>query len=423
MLAMVLAASPLRAQTPASFPSALAAYNAGHHGSAREAFLRMARDGRADAQFNLAVMLAKGQGGQQELARAALWLTLSAEAGFSNAREPVEALNGMLDGDQRSFVENRLPQWRNDYSRDALFARHAPKFCADCESDAIDQIERPNAAALLRDGRLRVERTPPRYPRDAAADRIVGEVELGAWVSEQGRLALPHVLYSDPPATFDASAMRALKRWEFEWQVAPQERSDLYFRQTIEFTLEGLSGNRRLGRSLRHDLGKALESVEENASAAYVAASTLEFINLEVDPDHPERLIEIIALAARQGIVQAQLDLAERLAVGNRVEPDRQAGLFWLKRAAYHGDARAQFRLSMLEPRIGDSLAQDFGAEAISAGYTPALLSAIRAEMQKNESAPNRGRLQGLLDALPEGWLQDNRRDETIQQAEALVGG
>lgn len=410
VLAVFLAAASVRAQVPGSFNSAIEAYNAGQHESARQAFSRMARDGRADAQFNLAAMLANGQGGTSNLAEAVLWMTLSSEAGFESAEEALEVLTGMLRDDQQQAVDQKLPQWRDDYSRAALYARHAPELCADCEVEDIETSgrSRHKLSRLVRDGQLRIDRKPPRYPREAASNRTIGTVEMGAWLTEQGTLELPHILFSDPADTFDTNALKALKRWEFEWQVPPGERSGFYFIQTIDFRLNDLQDNYRLERRLRHDLGTGLESAHQNAFPAYIAANTLDFIGLEVDPGEPTRLVEIAALAARQGAVRAQLDIANRLRCGDRVHTDPEASVFWLKQAAYAGDHRAQFYLSLKEERLGKAVAEDFAAEAEAAGYAPALLAAIREQIQ-SEDEPDPRRLSELLEALPDSWRRHNK--------------
>lgn len=419
-IALCMAAVLARAEVPASFNAAVAAYDAGRHEPARDAFLRMARDGRTDAQFNLAAMMANGQGGTTDLPEATLWMTVASEAGYTGAQAALETLHGALDTNQRDRVDDRLAQWREDYSRSALHARHAPEFCAECERDYIGPDERHRLNELIREGELRLERKQPRYPPEAASNRIIGQVEMGAWLSVDGTLEQPHVLFSDPAGTFDDSAIRALKRWEFNWQVPVEDRSGFYMTQTIEFKLTQLKQNYRLERQLRRDLDNALEHADQNAFPAYIAANTLEFIGLEADPDQPSRLIDIMAMAARQDAVRAQVDLADRLRSGHDVEADRESGLFWLRHAAYHGDARAQFHLSRLESQIGESRARSFGAEAEASGYLPALLAGIRREML-GDCPPEPGRLDQLFESLPDRWLRNNREDELIQQAETLL--
>lgn len=420
--AAVLVASPLRASVPVSFDSALAAYNANRHEAARASFLRMARDGQPDAQFNLAVMQARGEGGPVQLTEAVLWMTLASEAGHGQAVDALDVITTHVPDDERAEIEDRLPSWRKDFSRQALLDKHRPLFCSDCLQSEIDarHADRDELTHLIRGGSLRVDRKRPRYPREAAIHRMVGYVELGGWLNEDGVLEAIHVLSSEPENVFENSALEALDRWEFEWLTPSESREPFPVRQTIIFKLDEFAGNYRLERRLRHDLAVGLEEVERNAMPAYRAAYTLDFIGHEVDPDHPARLIELAEMAARQGAVIAQREVARRLRVGDQVQLDLDAELFWLKQAAYAGDPVAQYQLSLRSERLGEGTARDFRAEAVAAEYVPALLAEIRREVQKTEGIQTQ-RLQALIEDLPRRWQRRRNDDPMLQRAFAQL--
>lgn len=422
VLALALACGQAQATTPVSFDAAVEAHEAGQLEAARSAFRRMAENGRFDAQFNLAAMLVNGEGGPGDPVEAALWMSLADEAGYEPAEEASDIIVGVLDDAQRAEWTRRLPGWREKFSTEAVFARHAPVFCADCQQPELsgNDRDRLGVAELIMDGKLTLERKPPRYPRDAASSRTVGIVAMGGWLAEDGTLEQPHVLYSDPEGVFDSNALWAFERWQWEWQIPPEERSSRYILQTIEFKLDHFKDDHRLERNLRQDLERGLASIEADALPAYSAAWTLDFIGLEPDPDRPGLLVHITHQAARQGMVRAQLDLADRLCAGDQVRPDTESCIFWLEQAGFSGDPRAQFLLSFRPKSLGEELAQDYAAAAIAQNYAPAVLAAIRREVQSAGESDS-PRLASLLRALPHEWQRRNGDDPLIRRARELV--
>ncbi|HEX6928143.1 MAG TPA: energy transducer TonB [Gammaproteobacteria bacterium] len=77
----------------------------------------------------------------------------------------------------------------------------------------------------------------PQYPHAALRDGIEGEVEVEFTVLPDGSVSDIRVVRADPPGVFDASARRAIQRWQFiprrENGVAVSMRA----RQVIAFRL------------------------------------------------------------------------------------------------------------------------------------------------------------------------------------------
>lgn len=73
------------AQPPAAIDAALAAYEQGEWSVARKAFTRLAREGVAAAQYNLAVMQLRGEVPQPNLREALKLMTRAASGGFVTA--------------------------------------------------------------------------------------------------------------------------------------------------------------------------------------------------------------------------------------------------------------------------------------------------------------------------------------------------
>ena len=60
-----------------------------------------------------------------------------------------------------------------------------------------------------------VKRVEPQYPPDAARDGTQGFVELEVTVDPTGKVSSVSVVNAKPAHTFEQSAVRAVKQWEF----------------------------------------------------------------------------------------------------------------------------------------------------------------------------------------------------------------
>jgi len=60
-----------------------------------------------------------------------------------------------------------------------------------------------------------VKRVEPQYPPDAARDGTQGFVELEVTVDPAGKVTSVSVVNAKPAHTFEQSAVRAVKQWEF----------------------------------------------------------------------------------------------------------------------------------------------------------------------------------------------------------------
>jgi protein TonB len=61
----------------------------------------------------------------------------------------------------------------------------------------------------------------PEYPRNAAARRLQGWVDVDFVVEASGRTRDARVVAAEPPQVFEAAALAAVRRWRFT--VAPGE--------------------------------------------------------------------------------------------------------------------------------------------------------------------------------------------------------
>lgn len=416
-------ALPLAAAVPVSFDDTVSAYQSGDHDNARIAFRRMAETGLPEAQFNLGVMMANGQGGPVSMTGGTLWILLAAESGFQPAEDAREIVLGHLDEDQRQEVDSSIEGHKDHYGLQSLLNRHTPVACSEnCRNDgrpAITVNENTEADTEtenidLVDDRFRtVNARPPEYPRDAAAKGTMGLVRLGGWLSGDGKLEHPHVISAWPGDVFENEALSQFDRWEFERLDDPGNESAEYVEQTITFTLDDLSSARDTLIELKNSIDASGSDLEAAHHAVWMVDN---LVMPEIEGIDHDTIISVTHNAAQQGISRAQLDLGRRLSNGNGVEKDKEAGRFWLARAAIEGNAEAQFVLSM-EDGVAEEYQRDLRRGAARAGFTPAALAEIRAQVSEPEDADPE-LLRNLIDNLPPRYHFSD--DPIMDQAEAL---
>jgi TPR repeat protein len=79
-----------------------------NHATARQLFQAAARGRQPDAMFNLAVMLAQGQGGDKDLAAAYAWCALAKSQGHARAAAALPAIEAKLSPDDKSRADAML---------------------------------------------------------------------------------------------------------------------------------------------------------------------------------------------------------------------------------------------------------------------------------------------------------------------------
>lgn len=425
-LAALLAASTGFAAAPVAFEATVTAYENERFEAARTSFQRMAEAGLPEAQFNLGVMTLNGQGGPADRVEAALWVRLAADAEYEPAVEAVDVLMEHLDDGQNEQFEQRLPDWRENHALGELIERHRPEACqSDCLEpgegphgpssmpEASDSTQPDNVVRTVDGKPLTGERSPPRYPRRAAEQNLMGRVVLGGWIGEDGRLQHPHVIESFPDEVFDDAAMQAWTSWEFEWPEGAPASVPQYVSQNIVFRLDELKSG-----GTQREFASAVEEGEEELQAAHKAVWMVERLELPVsEKARPDSVVSIISRAAEAGVIRAQRDLADRQARGDMVRQDRDGAIFWLKQAAFEGDALAQFELARWE-RLDDGFRSDLRRAAARQGLLPAVVWELRERVARAPGQVDRDYLQQLLERLPNDWQHG---EELVERARRLA--
>ncbi len=78
----------------------------------------------------------------------------------------------------------------------------------------------------------------PRYPRQAFRSRTEGHVTVEFTVGTDGATHSARVVESRPRSVFDANALQAVERWEFEPRIVGGRPVETVLTQTIDFTLD-----------------------------------------------------------------------------------------------------------------------------------------------------------------------------------------
>jgi len=126
LLVAVLLCAPARAD----LVTALLAYQKADYEQAFKDYRELAELGQPVAQYNLAVMYAKGQGVRQSQLNAFAWATLAAEGGHAGGTSLAEELRPRLaPGSEKIAEDIRAP-----FSRAALDARLMPKVEEDADA-------------------------------------------------------------------------------------------------------------------------------------------------------------------------------------------------------------------------------------------------------------------------------------------------
>lgn len=91
--------------------------------------------------------------------------------------------------------------------------------------DTVDVVPRP------------VQRAPLEYPPRAKSKEIEGYVVMSLLINKQGKVEKAKVIESSPQGIFDNSALRSIKRWNFEPAYFNGKPVKAWANQTIRFEM------------------------------------------------------------------------------------------------------------------------------------------------------------------------------------------
>lgn len=384
-VALILSAVPARAD----LGSASAAYKKGDLAAAFEQFKELAELGQPTAQYNLAVMYARGEGIALSNTNAHAWASLAAASGVESA----VALRDRLEPELTPTSLRISSDIQAKFSRAALDTRLMPSFLHGREYENRDPV-RPSKPFV------------PTYPPDAQRKGVQGEAYVEFVVAPDGHPRIPRILYAVPSGYFEETVRDSVMHsvylpartngqpiatavstfYNFKMNISINDYGGLEKRvhDTLTKAEAGdpasqmlyammIAGLPQLKQTYDQALPWFLKAAQAGSPYAQYQIGTglLQGRGCQCDTGKGEIWLE---KAAQSDQADAQVSLAEYLLKGNP-NPDSVAGaIVWLDRAAKQGNSSAKLRLSailaaspsksLLDPSralaLTDGLAHDF---------------------------------------------------------------
>ena len=356
LLVAVLLCAPARAD----LVTALLAYQKADYEQAFKDYRELAELGQPVAQYNLAILYAKGQGVRQSELNAYAWATLAAEGGHAGGRNLAEELRPLLaPGSEKIAEDIRAP-----FSRAALDARLMPKVEEDADARASCRVLK--VADLI-------------YPPDAERNGVQGNVFVELVVVPDGSTRNPRILYAVPPGAFEPAVRTMVLHMRYKprepgtrpahcqvmFRFVVRQRSaadypDLqqFVRVTYKKAEAGdidaelvygmlLAGLPQLGHTRSDALPWFLKAAQGGSrSAQYVVGSSLLFgMGCHCEENKGQVWLRKAAVADQSN---AQVALAAYALRGTPDAANTKLAAVWLERAAASGDHDGMYYLSAL---------------------------------------------------------------------------
>jgi TonB family protein len=319
LLVAALVCAPARADL---FTAQLAYHKADYDRAFRE-YRELAELGQPVAQYNLAIMYAKGQGVRQSELNAYAWATLAAEGGESRGKSLADELRPLLaPGSEKIAEDIRAP-----FSRAALDARLMPKIEDDQDAEGrCRQFKRPDVA----------------YPADADSRRIQGDVFVEFVVMPDGSSRNPRIIYAVPNGIFESTVRAAVLHTHYQ-TGGPGSRV-IHCHVMYRFQVPG-----RATTAGYPDLETLVRVTRRNAESGNANAQLLYGLLLAGLPQlgHPRSdAVPWFLKAAQAGSRSGQYMLGSSLLLGMGCHCEENKGQVWLRQAAAADQSNAQVTLA-----------------------------------------------------------------------------
>lgn len=303
------------------------AYQKGDYEHAYRDYRDLAELGQPLAQYNLAIMYAKGQGVRQSDLNAYAWATLAAESGEARGQSLADELRvALAPGSDKIAADIVAP-----FSSKALAAKLLPKISED-----------EGQHALCKGLHL----GPIDYPLDADKHGVQGNVYTQFTVMPDGTTRSPRTLYAVPAGVFDNSVRTAVLHLHYPVRAAGGEpgHCEVMFRFVAH----------KEPSWAYPELNKLLADTSQKAQAGDVQAEFLYGMLLAGLPQlrhKPQDALPWFLKAAQSGFRQAQYAVGSSLLFGRGCQCEENKALVWLGRAAEADQSNAQVTLAQLALR------------------------------------------------------------------------
>jgi uncharacterized protein len=311
----------------ADLVSATSAYEKGDYAKAFADFRGLAELGQPTAQFNLAVMYAKGQGARQSAIYAYAWASLAASNGLEKGKVLADELRPQLaPGSEQIAADIEA-----EYANAVLDARLNPKII---ENQAEEAGDRRRCSALHPD--------IPSYPKEALDRRIEGQVYVEFSLLPDGRGRNLRIIYAVPEGFFEPTVRSALLHSQFGVGAAGAApvQCTMFYRFLVNNATA--ADYPKLQRYVADTLAQA-NAGDPHAQMLYgMLLVGLPQLNRPISSGLPWFL-----KSAKAGVPAAQYQVGFSLLKGWGCDCEENKGLDWLRRAAQAGQPDAEVTLAM----------------------------------------------------------------------------
>jgi uncharacterized protein len=338
-IVLCLTAIPARAD----LYSAQTAYQKKDFKTAFEAFKELAVLGQPRAQYNLAVMYARGEGVPISLTYGHAWASLAG----SNGEAEGTALAALLEPQLTPGSLQISADVQAQYSQATLNTRLLPRVLNGKEYADRDPV-RPS------------KRFMPDYPVVAQQRGVQGEVFVEFIVAPDGHPRIPRILYALPNGYFEPTVRDSVMRSVYLPARINGEPVSTSVSMFYNFTMSSVS---------IHDYGGLERRVQETkvkAEAGDPSAQMLYGMMIAGLPQLKQSYAQALPWflkAAQAGAPYAQYQIGTGLLIGRGCQCETGKGEIWLEKAAQADQADAQ--VSLAEYLLRDKLNREATAGAV----------------------------------------------------------
>lgn len=327
-LLLFLQASPVLA----NFEKALQNYEKKEYQKAFLHFYNLAEVGHKKAQFNLGSMFLEGAGTDKDLIKAYGWIKLSDLEDQKETNLVMEIYQQLTD-EKQIEADTFYTSLKETLSEEALKTALEPIY---------KNTDRKSEAEIRREDPKILKSVAPLYPREASYKGVEGWVTVAYQLDGEGLPVEIQAIDSYPGDVFVRNTLKAVKRWKFQLPFGDEPYQEVY-KFKLEFTLsEPTHSNKRL-------LGEIKEKAEAgDPDAQYRYAKFKDKVDYEPEFNPTKWLYK----AARQGHLQAQFEVANRLLRGDGCEADKEKAINWLVKSASGDLAVSQLKLAKLFSKL-----------------------------------------------------------------------
>ncbi|MCF6289062.1 MAG: TonB family protein [Proteobacteria bacterium] len=300
-------------------------------------FMTLAKLGNTESQYNIAVMLTKGEGVAIDLIQAYAWSKIVSHI------EKYQALNNIIEQDLSPQDLEKAQELYKIYFDD--YAYENSKVIL----GPISELDAEGNEILSRLSPIPYHRAAPKYPMEMVRQGVQGWVGLLFYVYPDGSIRDIQIVEEIPVGAFGKAAIQAIEQYRFKYTkdgVSTPLEEPMAFSQKIIFKLK--NNEFKLSNRYKLHLSKLLEKAEKgDIGSQYKYAAIRDRLSLDsvfFDQEVAgEKINQWLFTAAQHGIPDAQYRIGKNIYYGKACKIQKQKGLDWIMRAAQAGNSDAQY--------------------------------------------------------------------------------